>query len=169
MFNSYHVGPREVHHRHENKTTVNEHRAPTDDSIRIYDEMRRKAEASILCSLALDCDGFRVEGVVFQPSPWRPESARLEARFSLGRVLCQVSALVPVMPLRELLTSSGHLDGRSRDLQELRDAVLAELARKVAVVLYLNGMKIEPRATLKDREALPPVPPANHPATQDPP
>ena len=43
-------------------STVHEHRAPTDDSIRLYDEMRKKAEDAIIASVRVKDTHF--EGVI---------------------------------------------------------------------------------------------------------
>jgi len=40
---------------------VHEHRAPTDDSIRIYKELQEKAQASVLEHIALDTNELRVQ------------------------------------------------------------------------------------------------------------
>lgn len=77
MFNSYHHHSGGGTKRVEVKQTTHEHRAPTDDSIRLYDEIRQKAVDSIVARgraplaadvtwAVIDCPmigGFEIVGV----------------------------------------------------------------------------------------------------------
>jgi hypothetical protein len=47
--------------------TVQEHRAPTDDSIRIYKEMEEKANKNILCSIEIRDNILNINAVVIAP------------------------------------------------------------------------------------------------------
>jgi len=66
-------------HEHESHTThnktVHEHRAPTDDSIRIYKDLQEKAQASVLEHIALDTNELKVQWTLSKnPATYRTEA-----------------------------------------------------------------------------------------------
>jgi len=64
MFNTY-----ENHtHNHSSykKVDVHEHRAPTDESIRIYEEIKEKAYNSILQSIKIENNEFKCNAIVYK-------------------------------------------------------------------------------------------------------
>lgn len=68
MFNKhYHIERGGGHHTHthNHKVTVNEHRAPTDESIRIYEEMLRKAQENIIAKFPVEVLGVSGTAIAF--------------------------------------------------------------------------------------------------------
>jgi hypothetical protein len=61
------------HHEHRHHTTINEHRAPTDESVALLQEMERKAEDKVLSTIPIKNNV--VEGIIVQKqlSPLSPE------------------------------------------------------------------------------------------------
>jgi hypothetical protein len=68
MFDRIHVHPTK-HVPYEKSVTVHEHRAPTDESVRILDEMRAKAERDIAAVFITKDNSLADAAVLFQPVP----------------------------------------------------------------------------------------------------
>lgn len=64
-------GSENHHHSHNqtNNTTVHEHRAPTDESIRILDEMYEKTVQRIIQQINVKSSVFEIESVFFEKNP----------------------------------------------------------------------------------------------------
>ncbi len=65
MFDRYITHPGSLFHSSRSEVNVNEKRAPTDESIRILQEMEEKAAARILKSAVLTGEGVEVAYVLF--------------------------------------------------------------------------------------------------------
>ena len=90
MFNTYNSygGPSKV------DVKVNEHRAPTDESIRIYDEMKRKALESVLSS------GVEELGVDFKWVVMRNEGTRyIDFHYNMVIQGQKVNGKISISPL----------------------------------------------------------------------
>lgn len=66
MFDKYHVGPSSVS-VHETRT-VNEHRAPTDESVRLLSEMEEKALRRVIFSEKTASNELQIFVLVLRPS-----------------------------------------------------------------------------------------------------
>lgn len=64
MFNKTLVFPRSTEYVPYEKTII-EKRAPTDDSIRIYDEMKDKVRKSIIDTIEINDNSFNVKAIAF--------------------------------------------------------------------------------------------------------
>jgi hypothetical protein len=51
---------------YEKKVTVNEHRAPTDDSIKLFEEMKAKAYQSLLDTIQINDNSLNVKALVYK-------------------------------------------------------------------------------------------------------
>lgn len=110
MFDRYHLGPRSVHVTESRNVT--EKRAPTDDSVRLLREMEAAARAEVIKSVRVEGNGFNcVAQRMFEASSG---DMMLRAIFELNGV--SMTAAV-----------------RSRDPSELVEALVAEIARVIAV------------------------------------
>ncbi len=76
------------HHVHNHKTEVHEHRAPTDDSIRILREMEAKARENVIASFPFANNLF--EGRVFVGQDFAEMNVHLFVRFTLNGNLHEV-------------------------------------------------------------------------------
>ncbi len=115
-----HAGPSRV--------DVHEHRAPTDDSIRVFDELRAKAEASVLATMRVE--GNDVRGtVVIQTDP---STIEMKAVF-LFRLNGRDHRIDVPLPRQRMIPDPPKLGDMLRD--ELAKAIAGELVFDNAGVL----------------------------------
>ena len=72
MFDSYTLGQRTTEYVPYEKT-ITENRAPTDESIKIYDEIVNRAYKSILNSIKVEGNIFNCKAILYQPCEFGQE------------------------------------------------------------------------------------------------
>jgi hypothetical protein len=125
MFNSYH----ETHqHRSENvKVEKHEHRAPTDESIRIYSEMVEKAEESIVCKLSTGDNAIKANAIIFHNA-------------SLGEYHCRFHFTINGIPFDSEVALDKIEVGLSLDGRDAYNRVIARIAESLthALINYMQ-------------------------------
>jgi hypothetical protein len=82
MFGPRIIRPQKIEVDIDHKTEVVEKRAPTDESVRLLDEMHRAAEDRLVCAIACNSNRFSFVAHVFdEPHAFRH---KLRVRFTLG-------------------------------------------------------------------------------------
>ncbi len=116
MFNRYET------RRHDRSSTsvVHEHRAPTDDSIRLYKELQEKARAAILETLVCKDNAFAFT-CILEESPLN-QTAQFTLRYSLDGVI---------------RTWTHEID----KLCDTPETLLQELSRHVATTILSSAMR----------------------------
>jgi GTPase len=102
--------------------TITEHRAPTDDSVKLLREMEAKAEAEVLKSVNVSTTTF--ECVVHQVLENISDKVRLSAIFNVNGVNMTATTLVDPRDA----DAKGDL---RKSFEQLRDEVAKELAAKI--------------------------------------
>lgn len=117
MFDIYELrsGPSHVYHY----TDVHEHRAPTDESVKLLNEMQRKAEQNIIANLSTSNNTLQVSATrFFAPMEMRDEWA---VKMTLNGKPHQFKVSLPY-----------HAGTSSEDaIQALHKALAEEIAQKV--------------------------------------
>ena len=112
-----------VPQRVESKVTINEHRAPTDESVRLLRELEDAARDRVIASFPLE--GNEIKGRVFvERDAWAAEISALALIDVNGKRL-RVEHRCP----RDLLTS----EDQTQLLRDLRDKVAEKIANEMLV------------------------------------
>lgn len=107
---------------HEHRTTINENKAPTDESIRLYHELLEKARSEVLGYIDSGSNRFEGELVHVQFSPKFQQE--LIAVFKLnGQRYVVKTEMDPLLPITQ------------PNLEERRYIIAAELAKAIAIQL----------------------------------
>ena len=102
------------------RTETHEHRAPTDESVRLLKEMQEKAEAKVLSALTIEGNGFNcVIHSMLDGMQWKTV---VRAVFDLNgkRMTAEASA-----------DADGDQDSRAQLLLDLRDKIATKIANEV--------------------------------------
>lgn len=120
-----------IHKRGPQYVSVNtqEHRAPTDESVRLLAEMQKAALESIIARGHLQSNELNVDWVVHQDN-WSRECTAI-CRFDLNGKEVRLKVPIKESDLRIDPTRVAHA---------VRDAVLKELATVIAYQLFENCM-----------------------------
>lgn len=116
--------------RQESKVTVTEHRAPTDESVRLLDEMQQKAEDRLVCMLSCQATPFSFTAHCFHDYS-DPFFERLRIRFALGEVPHDITINIPMSSTRT----------RSEYVIAIRDAIAKEIANVILQGSYQELVK----------------------------
>ncbi len=118
MFDQYVLG-RSQHHSHNHRVEVTEHRAPTDESLKLLREMEQKVEKDRIASMVLDSNGVK---------------GRIEFMARVDR--CEIGAVAIVdLNGERIRVESGVGMGASPEdlLLKLRDDLAKEIASRIMI------------------------------------
>lgn len=108
--------------------TSHEHRAPTDESVRLLREMEDKARDSVFATLRCEASGFSCTAIVFEDHMTQDFTVR--AKFTLGETPYDVSIDVRF-----------HKIGMETASDNLAQAVIKLIAQKVAEQITITALK----------------------------
>lgn len=108
--------------------TSHEHRAPTDESVRLLREMEDKARDSVFATLRCESSGFSVSAIVFEDHMTQDFTVR--AKFTLGDTPYDLGIEVPF-----------HKIGMENPSDNLARAVIRLIAEKVAEQITITALK----------------------------
>jgi len=119
MFDRYQIGAREQHITR----TVTEHRAPTDESIRLLREMEEKARSQVIESFAVGGNALEARAVMMETVTGDTE---IHVMFKLNGTLHRSSGRIDRSDL---------LLGRAKATGLLADLLTSAIGREVSLVL----------------------------------
>ncbi len=83
LFGPKYVTPQRVNVHMDSHKSVTEKRAPTDESVRLLDEMQKAAETRLVCAISCQSTKFSFTAHVFE-DPSNMFERRMRVRFGLG-------------------------------------------------------------------------------------
>lgn len=113
--------------------TVHEHRAPTDDSIKLYKEIKEKAYNSILASISINDNTLNMKGIVYRD-------------FCEFSIKCSYSAKLNGWDFEGTVSVK---EWNINEKQDLIIKILDDLSKSMAVEL-LKGIPIDSIHILQD-------------------
>jgi len=130
MFDRYFVTPRPQTVTHNHRTEVHEHRAPTDESVKLLREMQAEAERDRVATFKLDGNGFN--GVVEVFNRMDPPEVCAHAVFDLNGKRMTVEARVdPYNAKMDREHLRPEMAVKMAVIEKLRDAVAAKIANEI--------------------------------------
>lgn len=128
MFDTHHHGPRSVSVH----STSHEHRAPTDESVRLLKEMEAAALAKLLSVTRLESNTLKATWHVFEDHPI--DSAQAICRFELNGQEHKITV--------DLERARRHLQPEQLAYQ-IRDKVVEKLANILTAELFAEATSID--------------------------
>lgn len=103
---------------------VHEHRAPTDDSIRLYAEMEQKARDSIILAISSKTNGFKYKAAIFD------DQAHMRLLMSIWFWLNESEHRVQIELPNRMMTAT---------VDEWTVIIRDEIAKKIATHIVVNS------------------------------
>ncbi len=94
LFGPKFIYPQRVNVSMDSHKTVTEKRAPTDESVRLLDEMQKAAEDRLVCAISCQSTKFSFTSHVFE-DPANMFERRMRVRFTLGESSHDFSVMLP--------------------------------------------------------------------------
>lgn len=82
-------------HTHNHRTDIHEHKAPTDESIMIYDEMLKKAQSTLCKQIKVDSTSISSTLSIFQECYGMTEEYQAIARYNLNGKDSEIRFSIP--------------------------------------------------------------------------
>lgn len=130
MFDTYQVGPRSIHASV--SETRNEHRAPTDESVRLLREMEQKALESVVGAFRIENNTLSVSWHVIQCNYEMDREAK--CRFLLNGKSHEFTVALPEQRFRDVREIA----------QEIHRKVTEEVARVITADLFIEAKAYTP-------------------------